>query len=481
MRTHNTVEQVDGNDVVTISGGDTVSCNTEMFIAADGYLGVSTTSDGNISLSAGGAVAIAATGNGDIVDISVAENGQIRLRGPIVHHSSSDFTIADGYITADSNFDLTAGTSMTLDATTGSLTVTSGAATSVTAATDINLTATADDIILTAGDDVQLLPTGKLTVTAGENLDFNAGTAVTVDASSGDISLTASDDINITANGDDIILTAADDVQILPTGKMTMTAGENLDFNAGTGITMDASSGNVALTASADVTIDAGDDIILTPASGGEVHFVGNTATIKITDNQIATTTADDLSLVANGGSNDLLVSATNIDIDTSGNIDNHVGSYKFNSGTHYTVVNPCQGMMLEQNDATITNNWLACKLQMDVNGSCIIPFSLPNGAVITRADIKVDVSASSALRVKLMRKGFSYSIDLNADQMDESTGVTGSTTVSLTSISLSTVDTSDFTYYWAIDETAGAGSGAEIGLSKIYFTMDTMAKKFSN
>lgn len=493
MRDHSSIVQVTGNNTVTTSGGDTLACNTDFFITADGYMALSSTNNGTISLSAAGALDLSACGTGQDVTINAGSDGYINALSPQVFKSDqSDVYVSEGVISGTNDLTLNAAgddlkliaiDSISQEATDGSWSVdagttidlSSGTTATITGGTDVQITATGDDVVINSGDDV-LINAGDdviITPASGSGVVQMVGGGGTIQISDNEISTTTAHHLDLQANG------GTNFVRVVTS-----------DFEqVGASSTIELTGGNTLRTKTAD-------NLILQGGAGASNPVVVQTSSFwqagasktTVINNGLFGTSSGDLTIEGGSGNDDIIcnaddfrVSATNIDIDASGNINNHTGSYKFDSGTHHTVVNPCQGMMLEGNGTTLTNNWLACKVLMPVDGSMIIPFSVPDGATITRADIKVKVTASSTLRVKLMRKGFSYDIDINADQMDESTGVTGKTTVSLTSISFGTVDTSDFSYYWAIDETAGSGSGAEIGFSKIYFTMDTMAKKFSN
>ncbi|MFI3244021.1 MAG: filamentous hemagglutinin N-terminal domain-containing protein, partial [Akkermansia sp.] len=329
---------VDGNDNVTIAAtGGTIETTT---------LGDIEATTGDVIMTAGDNIDIDATVDalaqnvimtaGDNIDINAAVEAKLKVDMDAT--AGYIDTTSLGSITAGTTVDMDArtdirtdaailaGTGITMDATTGSITIDDDLTTNVGA----TVTATTGDIVMNAGVDITTndavdAEADSVTMTAANDVTINASVDgndnVTIAATGGTIETTTLGDIEATTG--DVIMTAGDNIDIDATvdalaQNVIMTAGDNIDINAAVEaklkVDMDATAGYIdttslgSITAGTTVDMDARTDIRTDAAilAGTGITMDATTGSITIDDDLTtsvgATVTATTGDIVMNAG-----------------------------------------------------------------------------------------------------------------------------------------------------------------------------------
>jgi hypothetical protein len=217
-------------------------------------------------------------------DLSIEAAQDVTVRNADLEAENGDIAVTGGRdVNLEEGAGLTAGTDISLSATTGDVSVSDA---QLEAAGDIDLSA-ARDVNLSASD---LTAGSNIGVIGGENVSLEEGTGLTADV--GDISLTA-------ANQD----VSVSDSQLEAGGGIAVTGGENVILTS-TGLT--AESGNIGIEADQVVSIS---DTTLT-ADIGDISLTGENYALRDSRLEAAgdigltgdtVSLLDDLSLAAGG------------------------------------------------------------------------------------------------------------------------------------------------------------------------------------
>ncbi|MFC6327219.1 two-partner secretion domain-containing protein [Alloalcanivorax gelatiniphagus] len=229
-------------------------------------------------------------------DLAVRQDSTLTAGNDLTADAGNDLSIADTTVRAEGALGLTAGEEGDLSLTRanvtagGVLTGSAGGAGTLTGTTLTSgdaLNADPANLSLNVGGDLTI--TNGTRVTASDSLTLSsADGAVQVDGVSAlqadrDVTVTAGtdvrfDDASLDALNGNARVTASDGDLTLANGA-NLTAGADLDANAGGKITMDASS---AMNSGADLTLKAGDDVALsTLRAGGDVSVTSEEGGIQ--------------------------------------------------------------------------------------------------------------------------------------------------------------------------------------------------------
>ncbi|MFA6959468.1 MAG: hypothetical protein WC205_01800, partial [Opitutaceae bacterium] len=276
---------------------------------------------GTQTITAGTDVTVGAT-TGSTVTVQ-ADNGAQTITATNLIDLSADASM----ITVNSETDAQA-----ITAATGSITFDADAVSTinVTASTTQDITATANEIVVDALNSTinVLADTGAQTITANTNVDVNANNStVTIDATGSTQSITAETGaITIDATvGSTVLVTAADQQDIDATlGLISLTANAS-------GITVQNATGDQTITAATNITgtANAGstvlaqaDNGVQTVMAGGLIDLSADASTITVnsdTDAQVLTSTGVTNLTGINGGST--LVTAVDSTLTNTGGI----------------------------------------------------------------------------------------------------------------------------------------------------------------
>lgn len=232
MKSHSSIQQIDGNDIVTIDSGNSISSNTSLAIDAsgalsldaDGYINLTSKGDGNaISLESAADLSLVATKAGSNVLVAAGPNGEIRLLSDLVHRGdTAQITLSSGSIVSTGPLVLTAaGESNDVDISAGN----GGVSLTATAAPGIQIASGSSSIdmgydsnvIVTATSDVQLIGT-NVEVTGALAVTASSGHAVSI---TGDTTSPTSSALAITTQDSEPGSGALGDVYVHSSGLMS--------------------------------------------------------------------------------------------------------------------------------------------------------------------------------------------------------------------------------------------------------------------
>ena len=262
----NAGDQVKAAGLVTVDGNVTVTAGNEVTI---GTANTASDVDGILKVTAG------STADGTVtVSGAINAENDVTITGSKVD-IDKDVTSQknDIVITAANDIALTDGGAVTLEATTGSITVTSTNGVAGTATADITVENAADQIkaqndVTLKADDIKTgivtsTGVGSITITATNDVDIDGAVSTTgagsITITAGEVVGGAGDSINVAAN-----ITGQNDVTI------TASAGGEIDLNATT----------VKSNTAGDVMITGGE----IDAAGGTVQAVLGDITINATN-----------------------------------------------------------------------------------------------------------------------------------------------------------------------------------------------------